>query len=113
MIAVVNTDTGKVVATPGIGGDPDGNGYDPATGLIFASCKEGLVSVIHQDTPDKYSVISNVTTQFGTGTMTLDPKTHHVFTVTADYATPAKTPQNPRPRPRPIPGSFVILELGQ
>lgn len=113
MIAVVNADTGKVVATPGIGGDPDGNGYDPATGLIFASCKEGLVSVIHQDTPDKYSVISSVTTQFGTGTMTLDPKTHHVFTVTADYATPAKTPQNPRPRPRPIPGSFVILELGQ
>jgi hypothetical protein len=47
--------------------------------------------VIHQDTPDEYSVVSNVTTQFGTGARTLDPKTHHVFTVTAGYATPAMT----------------------
>ena len=38
MIAVVNADTGKVVATPAIGGDPDGDGFDPGTGLVFASC---------------------------------------------------------------------------
>src|SRR5438445_1297098 len=113
VMAVVNADTGKVVASPPIGGDSDGNGYDPATGLLFASSKQGLISVIHQDSPDKYSVISNVTTQFGTSTMTLDPKTHHVFTMTADYTTPAKTPQNPKPRARQVPGSFVVLELAQ
>ena len=114
MIVVVNAETGKVVASPPIGGDPDGNGFDPATGLIFASCREGLVSIIHEDSPDKYSVVGNVTTQFGARTMTLDPKTHHVFTETADFKpAPAPTPDNPRPRPEPIAGSFVILELAQ
>jgi len=114
VMVVVNADTGKVVASPPIGGDPDGNGYDPGTGMLFASCREGLVSVIHQDSADKYSSVTNVTTQFGTRTMTLDPKTHHVFTVTADFAAaPAATPNNPRPRPQPIPGSFVLLEIGQ
>jgi DNA-binding beta-propeller fold protein YncE len=114
VMVVVNADTGKVVASPPIGGDPDGNGFDPATGLLFASCREGLVSVIHEDSPDKYSVVGNVTTQFGTRTMAMDPKTHHVFTVTADFKAAAPpTPDNPRPRPQPIAGSFVILELAQ
>jgi DNA-binding beta-propeller fold protein YncE len=114
VIAVIDADTGKVVASPPIGGDPDGDGYDPGTGLIFASCREGLVSIIHQDSPDKYTVVGNVTTQFGARTMALDPKTHHVFTVTADFkaAGPA-TAENRRPRPEPIAGSFVILELAQ
>jgi DNA-binding beta-propeller fold protein YncE len=48
VVAVMNADTGKVVASPAIGGDPDGDGYDPGTGLIFASCREGLISIIHQ-----------------------------------------------------------------
>ncbi len=114
VMAVVNADTGKVVAAPPIGGDPDGDGFDPATGLVFASCREGLVSILHQDSADKYSAVGNVTTQFGTRTMTIDPKTHHIFTVTADFkAAAAPTPDNPRPRPQPIAGSFVILELAQ
>jgi len=114
VMVVVNADTGKVVASPAIGGDPDGNGYDPGTGLLFASCKEGLISIIHQDSPDKYSAVGAVTTQSGTSTMALDPKTHHVFTVTADYRPAgAPTPDNPRPRPTQIPGSFVVLELAQ
>lgn len=114
MMAVVNSDTGKVVASPPIGGDPDGNGFDPSTGLLFAACREGLVSVLHQDSADKYSAVGNITTQFGTRTMTLDPKTHHVFTVTADFkAAGQPTADNPRPRPQPIAGSFVILELAQ
>ena len=114
VMVVVNADTGKVVASPPVGGDPDGNGYDPATGLLFASCREGLVSVIHQDSADKYSVVGNVTTQFGTRTMAMDLKTHHVFTATADFKpAPPPTPDNPRPRPQPIAGSFVLLELAQ
>ena len=44
VMVIVNSDTGKVVASPPIGGDPDGNGYDPGTGVIFASCREGIVS---------------------------------------------------------------------
>lgn len=113
MIAVFNPDTGKVVATPAIAGDPDGDGFDPSTGLVFASVREGLLTVIHQDSPDKYTIVGNVNTQFGARTMALDPKTHHVFTETADFKpAPPATPDNPRPRPQAIPNSFVILELG-
>jgi len=112
IMAVVNADTGKVVASPPIGGDPDGNGFDPGTGLLFASCREGLVSILHQDSPDKYSSVGNVTTQFGARTMAVDTKTHHVFTVTADFKpAAAPTADNPRPRPQMIAGTFVILEL--
>src|SRR5579862_1423808 len=111
MVAVMNADTGKVVATPQIAGDPDGIGFDPGTGLVFAPVREGLLTVIHQDSPDKYSLVANVTTQAGARTMTLDTKTHHVFTETSDFqAAPAPTADNPRPRPQQIPGSFVILE---
>jgi len=114
VMVVVNADTGKVIASPPIGGDPDGNGFDPVTRMLFASCREGLVSVIHEDSPDKYSVVTNITTQFGTRTMTLDPKTHHLFTVTADFrAAGAATASNPHPRPQPIPGTFVLFEIGQ
>ena len=114
VMVVVSSDNGKVVASPPIGGDPDGNGYDPGTGLAFAACREGLVSVIHEDSPDKYTVVGNINTQFGTRTMALDTKTHHVYTETADFKPAgAPTPDNPRPRPTAIAGSFVILEIGQ
>jgi len=114
VMVVVNADNGKVVASPPIGGDPDGNGFDPGTGMAFASCRDGFVSVIHEDGPDKYTVVGNINTQVGTRTMALDPKTHRVYTVTADFKpAAAPTPDNPRPRPTPIAGSFVILEIGQ
>ena len=113
VMVVVNADNGKVVAAPPIGGDPDGNGFDPGTGMAFASCRDGFVSVIHQDSPDKYTVVGNINTQVGTRTMSLDPTTHRVYTVTADFKpAPPPTPDNPRPRPTPIAGSFVILEIG-
>jgi YVTN family beta-propeller protein len=114
VMVVVNADNGKVVASPPIGGDPDGNGYDPGTGLAFAACREGLVSVIHEDSPDKYTVVGNINTQFGTRTMALDTKSHRVYTETADFKPAgAPTPDNPKPRPTVIAGSFVILEIGQ
>jgi DNA-binding beta-propeller fold protein YncE len=113
-MVVVNSDNGKVVAAPPIGGDPDGNGYDPGTGMAFASCRDGFVSVIHQDSADKYTTVGNINTQAGTRTMALDTKTHRVYTETADFKpAPPPTPDNPRPRPIPIAGSFVILEIGQ
>jgi YVTN family beta-propeller protein len=114
VMSVIDADNGKVVASPPIGGDPDGNGFDPSTGMLFASCREGLVSVIHEDSPDKYTVVGNITTQFGTRTMTIDPKTGHIFTVTADFRpAPPPTADNPKPRPEQIAGSFVILEIGK
>ena len=86
MIAVTDADTGKVIATPEIGDGVDANGFDPGTGFVFSSNGEsGTLTVIHEYTPDKYSVVENVPTQKSARTMTLDPKTHEVFLVAAQF----------------------------
>jgi len=72
MMAVVDADTGKVVATPPICNGIDATAFDSATGLVFNSCGDGTLSVIHEDSPDKYSVVENAATQAGARTMALD-----------------------------------------
>ena len=115
MVTVVDADTGKVIATPEIGDGVDANGFDPGTGFVFSSNGEsGTLTVIHEDTPDKYTVVENVSTQKSARTMTLDPKTHEVFLVAAQFGPrPAATPETPRPRPPILPNSFVVLIYGR
>jgi len=111
-MAVVDMRTGKVVATPAVGSGVDAAGFDPGTQLAFTSNGEGTITVVHEDTPDKYTVVETVPTQRGARTMAVNPKTHRLYTVTAEFG-PAPTPTADRPRPRPpmIPGTFVVLEL--
>jgi DNA-binding beta-propeller fold protein YncE len=105
---------GKVVTTIPIGGGPDAVRYDPGTGLIFASNGEGTLSVIKQESPDNYILVETVPTARGARTMELDPETHHVFVVTAEYGTaPEPTTEQPRPRAKVIPGTFMVLEFGK
>jgi YVTN family beta-propeller protein len=112
VMSIMDTESGKQVATVPIGAGVDGGGFDPDTQLAFASCGEGALTVIHEDSPDKFTVLGNVATQRGARTMTLDPKTHRVFTVTADFGPPpAATTENPRPRPTMVPGTFTLLVL--
>jgi len=115
MMAVVDADSGKIVATPAIGEGVDAAGYDEETGTAFASCGEdGVLTVVKQDSPDKYSVVENVPTQKSARTMALDPKTHNVYTVAAKFGPkPAPTPQNPRGWPPVLPDSFVVLVLSK
>lgn len=112
-MAVVNADSGKVIATPPIGDGVDANAFDPETGYAFASCGEGVLTVVHEDSPEKYNVVANVPTQKGARTMALDEKTHRVYTVTANFGPPPPpTADNPRPRRTILPDSFVLLVLG-
>jgi len=60
MMAVMDADSGKVVASPAIGEGVDANGFDPATQLAFASNGEGTLTVVHEDSPDNYTVVENV-----------------------------------------------------
>jgi DNA-binding beta-propeller fold protein YncE len=114
LMAVVNADTGKVVRTLPIGSGVDAAGFDPETGLIFSSNGDGTLTVVHEDSPDKYSVIENVTTRRGARTMALDQKTHRVYLVTAEFGPPpAPTPERPHPRPTIVPGSFTLLVVGK
>jgi len=100
-MAIVDADSGKVVASPGIGDGCDATAFDADGNLAFASAGDGTITVIHEDSPDKFSVIQTVATQKGARTMTLDPKTHEVFTVTANVG--------PRPERKVEPDSFVVL----
>jgi len=114
MMAVVDADSGKVLATPAIGEGVDATAFDDETGFAFASCGEGVLTVVKEESPDKFSVAENVPTKRGARTMALDSKTHNVFTVTADFGPPpAPTADNPHPRRSILPDSFVVLVLGK
>jgi DNA-binding beta-propeller fold protein YncE len=114
MMAVVNADTGKVLATPAIGDGVDATTFDDGTGLAFASCGEGVLSVVREESPEKFSVAENVPTQVGARTLALDSKTHNVYVVTAKFGPPpAATVDDPHPRRSILPDSFVVLVVGK
>jgi DNA-binding beta-propeller fold protein YncE len=115
MMAVSDYDAGKVVATVPIGSGVDADRFDSGTQLAFSSNGEGSITVVHEDSPDKFSVAQTVTTARGARTMELDPASHKIFTVTASFgpAPEQATPDNPRKRPPILPNSFVLLVYGQ
>ena len=114
MMAVVDADSGKVLATPAIGEGVDATAFDEATSLAFASCGEGVLTVVREESPSKFSVAENVKTQEGARTLALDDKTHQVFVVTAKFGPPpAPTPEQPHPRHTILPDTFVVLVLGK
>jgi DNA-binding beta-propeller fold protein YncE len=110
LMTVIDYTDGKVVATVPIGEGVDANRFDPGTGLVFASCGDGTITVAHEDSPDKYTVIQTISTQLGARTMAIDTSNHNVYTVTATLGPPPPaTPDNPRPRPAIIPKTFTLL----
>jgi hypothetical protein len=114
MMAVVDADSGKVLATPPIADGVDATAFDDSTGLAFASCGEGVLTVVKEESPDKFSVAENVPTQQGARTLALDSKTHKVYVVTAKFGPPpAATAENPHPRRTILSDSFVVLVLGK
>jgi DNA-binding beta-propeller fold protein YncE len=108
---VVNADTGKVVATPAIGEDPDAAGFDPATQLVFSSNGEsGDLTVIRQDSADKYTVVENVPTRKYARTMAIDFKTHNIFLPIADFETAIPKGEDEPPMK---PNTFGVLLVGK
>jgi DNA-binding beta-propeller fold protein YncE len=114
MMAVVDAESGKILATPAIGEGVDATAFDAETGLAFASCGEGVLTVVKEESPGKFSVAENVPTQQGARTLALDAKTHNVFVVTAKFGPPpAATADNPHPRRTILPDSFLVLVLSK
>ena len=108
---VVNADTGKVVATPAIGEDPDAAGFDPDTQLVFSSNGEsGDLTVIHQDSADKYSVVDTVPTKKYARTMAIDLKTHNIFLSIADFESTIPKGED---EPAMKPNTFSVLLVGK
>ena len=110
MMTVLNAKTGKVIATPKIGEGPDAAGFDPGTKLAFSSNgRSATLTVVHEDSPDSFTVVQDVPTLPGARTMALDPKTHYVYLVTAQFE---PRPAGQRGRPAMVPGTFTVLILG-
>ena len=114
MMAFVDGNSGKVIGTVPIGQGVDANRFDPETGFAFASCGDGTVTVAHEDSPDKFTVVDTISTQRGARTMELDKSNHNLYLVSADFgATPAQTTEHPRPRPAIVPDTFTLLIFGK
>lgn len=107
--AVVDADSGKVVANPAICDGPDAAAFDPASGYFFASCGDGHLTVIHEDSPDKFTVVDDVPTKKSARTMGLDLKTHKIFLPSAEFEPPAPGERRGKIKP----GSFAIIVVGK
>lgn len=113
MLVILNADSGKVIQSFPISAGVDADAYDPDTGMVFVSTREGMIHIFREDSPDKFSAVETVKTEYGAKTMGLDTKTHNLFVDTADFGpAPAPTPQRPHPQPTPIIGTFRVLVYG-
>ncbi|MEO6873576.1 MAG: YncE family protein [Opitutaceae bacterium] len=113
-LVVFDSDTGRVVATPDVGEDADGVLYDASTGRIFTSNADETMTVVHEDSPDKYSVLQTVKTGVGAKQIALDEKTGRIFLPTGQFGPkPAPTSKVPHPLASVVPGSFEILVIAE
>lgn len=113
LMGVVDANTGRVIATPPSGNGTDANAFDPGNGLAFSSNGDGTLTVVHQTGPTTFTS-ENVPTERGARTMALDPRSHLIYMITAQFGpAPAPTATQPRPRPTMVPGSVVILVVGR
>jgi DNA-binding beta-propeller fold protein YncE len=110
VMPIMNADSGKQLATLPIGQGVDAVAFDPETQFAFSSNGEGTVTVVHEDSPEKFSVVENVKTMPGAKTMALDPKSHKIYLVTAKFDQPAPASADaPKPKRVMIPDSFAVL----
>ena len=113
MMAMLDTDTGKVIATVPIGAGVDGCAFDEKTQLAFASCGEGVTTIAKEESPDKLSVVQTLKTERGARTIALDPKTHRIYLPTAQFqAPPSPSPGQSPARPMIVPNTLKLLVYG-
>ncbi len=113
LMEMIDSTNGKVVGVVPIGEGVDANAFDAGTQYAFSSCGDGTVTVAHEDTPEKLTVVQTLKTERGARTMALDPRTHKIYLASARFEpSPEPAPGERRPRPTMVPGSFKILVYG-
>ncbi len=108
-MAVSDYENGRVITTAPIGTGVDGAGYDAASRNVFASNADGTLTVIHQDSPDRYHVAQTVETPRGSRNMGPDPTNHRLYVAAGKFGPP---PPGGRRGPV-IAGSFAVLVIEQ
>ena len=113
MMAVVNTEGGKVMATVPICSGVDATVFDPGPSLVFNSCGDGALTVVRQDSSDRYSVADTLQTPPGSRTMALNPATHELYVAAAEFTASPASAEGQRPRRTVAPGTLQILVYGK
>jgi hypothetical protein len=108
-MAVVDADSGRVMATPPIGDGADASAFDADTQMAFSANGDGTLTVVHEDSPDTFSFVENVATRRGGRTLARDECTHKIFLATAELGPPAKGGHWPSVKP----GTFAILVVAR
>ena len=103
ILVMLDTNTGKVIATVPIGAGVDGCAFDDVTQLAFTSCGDGTTTIAKEETPQKLTVVETLKTEPGARTMALDPKTHRIYLPTAQFQPP------PSPSPGASPGRASVV----
>ncbi|HEY1490732.1 MAG TPA: YncE family protein, partial [Verrucomicrobiae bacterium] len=107
LIVMLDSESGKVLASVPIGEGVDGAAFDPETKLAFASCGDGTVTIARED-GDKLTVVQTLPTEKSARTMTIDPATHKIYLPAAKF----EAPEPGQRRGKMVPGSFKILVYG-
>lgn len=108
LLAISDLVDGRLVTTLPIGGGVDANAFDAASHNILSSNGDGTITVIHADGKDHYHVAATIATMPGARTMTIDPRRHVLYTVSAQLQ---QGPSND-PRARTVlPNTFTLLVL--
>lgn len=107
LMAMLDSVSGRVLATVPIGDGVDGCAFDPATQLAFASCGDGTTTIARAD-GDKLTVVQVLKTEKSARTMAIDPATHRIYLPSAKFETPAPGQR----RGKMVPGTFKILVFG-
>lgn len=113
MMTMLDTESGKIVGTAPIGTGVDGAAFDESTQLVFASCGEGVTSILKEEAPDKLSVVQTLQTKRSARTMALDPQTHRIYLPAADFQPAPSPPPGASPtRPTLIANTMKLLVYG-
>ncbi len=111
VMLVLNADNGKVVATLPIGEGVDANAFDPQSKLAFSSQGDGTLTVVKEESADKFSVQQTAKTQRSARTMALNTNNHDVYLVSAEFDEAPPAPGQTRPRRTMKPGTFTLLVM--
>ncbi len=114
LMLMMDSTNGKIVATVPIGEGVDATKFDRGTQLAFCSCGDGTVTIAHEDSPEKLTVVQTLKTEPRAKTMALDPKTHRIYLGSARFGPPSEQTAGGKKQGRPavVPGTFKVLVYG-